>query len=441
MARMKPRLPRGMRDILPEKMLLRRYVLEVITDVFERFGFEPLQTPAVELMETLTGKYGPEADKLIYEVSHRGGKEHLGLRYDLSVPLARVVAMHPELPKPFKRYQIAPVWRAERPQRGRYREFYQCDVDIMGSASMMADAEILHVIHQVLTRLGFQDFVMLINDRKVLKGIGEYSGVPEELLGGLYRSIDKLEKIGLEGVRRELLEEGISEEVTDRLLDLLHAQGDNRALIAQFREKLAGIPIAIEGLDELEELVGYLEALGIPERFYRLDFSMVRGLEYYTGPIYEAVVREPRIGSIAGGGRYDELVGLFAPRSLPLTGATIGIERIIDVMEELGMFPAVRKTLVQVLVTLFDRSLAGESLKLAGELREKGLRTELYFEKDPLGQQIRYALKKGIPYVAILGPDELAAGEVTVRNLALGEQKRVKRQEVPQVIKEWETSS
>lgn len=497
-----PRVPRGMRDMLPEQMIRRQYVIDVIREVFEGFGFEPLQTPAIEMRETLMGKYGPDAERLIYHAHHRGGKQQLSLRYDLSVPLSRVVAMYPDLNKPFKRYQIAPVWRAERPQKGRYREFYQCDADTVGSASMLADAETLNFIYEILARLGFENFVMNINNRKIINGIGQFAGVPEALLGGLYRSIDKLGKIGLKGVRSELRRTGRDEaisilekaqvpaqtiddlvdplrsadlvtiesslrqtnlgdgnvdevmdrlrglrlennpvigvEVIEQLLELLQISGNNKQILSQLREWLAEYPEALEGVAELEEIIGYLDAVGIPESYYQVVPSMVRGLEYYTGPIFETVVEEPQIGSITGGGRFDELVGMFMDHSYPATGTTIGIERIVDVMEELDMFPPdVGKTVAQVLMTLFDESMVHESLKMADRLRKGGLKTEMYFENDPLGDQIRYALKKGIPYVAILGPDELENDQVTVRNLSLETQKTIKRIEAVGLIKGW----
>lgn len=436
---MRPRLPRGMRDILPQKMILRQYVIGVITQVFEQFGYEPLSTPAVELFDTLTGKYGPDADRMMYDVSRKGGKEKLALRYDLSVPLSRVMAMYPDLHKPFKRYQISPVWRGERPGKGRYREFHQCDVDVVGTDSMLADAEMLNIIYEVMTRLGFQEFLMKINDRKMLTGIGQFAGVPEELLGGLYRSIDKLERIGLDGVKDELRANAIPDEVIGKLLALLQVTGDDRDILAELRGRLAAYPIALEGIAELEEVMGYLENLGIPRERYEVDFSMVRGLGYYTGPIYETVVQEPRIGSIGGGGRYDELIGMFSDRSYPATGTSFGIERIIDVMEALNMFPPeVGTTISQVLVTIFDEAQVGASLQLTNELRRAGLNTDLYFENDPLGDQIRYALKKGIRYVVIVGPDEIAAGEVTIRNLSLKEQRTVERVVMANTIRDWE---
>ncbi len=436
--RITPRLPRGMRDILPEKMILRNYVMDTIRTVFEQFGFEPLHTPAVELAETLMGKYGPDAERLIYDVRQRQGHEDLALRYDLSVPLSRVVAMNPDLLLPFKRYQIAPVWRAERPQKGRYREFYQCDADIVGSASMLADAEIIAVIYTVLERLGFRRYTTRINNRKVLTGIGIYSGVEGEALGQLYRSIDKLDRIGMDGVRDELRAGGIAEDVVARMVDLLQIRGSTSTIIPEMAQRLAGIPIAEEGLAELRDLVSYLGAMGVPETAYQIDFAMVRGLDYYTGPIYETVVEEPKIGSITGGGRYDRLIEMFSERGYPATGTTIGIERIIDVMDELGMFPqSLRRTLVEVLVLQFDPALLAQTLQLARDLREQGLRVEVYFEPDSVKKQFRYASRKGIPFAAILGPDEAAQGQVTIKNLDLGEQRTVPQSEAAQAIRTW----
>ncbi len=426
------RLPRGMRDILPQKMIHRRYVIGVIEQVFERFGFGPLQTPALELSETLMGKYGPDAEKLIYDARHREGKEELALRYDLTVPLSRVFAMYPELVKPFKRYQIAPVWRAERPQKGRYREFYQCDADIVGTKSMLADAEIVTMIYTILTRLGFKQFETKINNRKILTALGEYAGVPPALLGGLYRSIDKLEKIGPEGVRDELLKNEIPEPVVQKILDLVAIPGDDLAAV---RIRLGSIPAAREGIDELEQLVKFVSELGIATDNLKVDFRMVRGLEYYTGPIYETVVTEPKIGSLTGGGRYDGLIGLFSKQSLPATGTTVGIERIIDVMEELKMFPPeVGQTVTQVLVTVFDEARRADSLRVASELRRAGLDTEVWFDLDGLGKQLKYAAAKGIPFAIILGPDEAAAGIATLRDLSTGEQTPVPQAELPQVL-------
>jgi histidyl-tRNA synthetase len=441
--KVEPRLPRGMRDILPQQMILRQYVIGTIQEVFERFGFEPLQTPAIELSEIFTGKYGDEAEHLIYRLSRQASKgPELVLRYDLTVPLCRVVAQYPELVKPFKRYQIAPVWRGERPQKGRYREFYQCDADTIGTSSVLADAEMLNIIYEVLSRLGFESFVMNLNNRKVLTGIGRLSGVPEEVLPVLYRSIDKLDKIGEDGVRDDLAALDavrMPSETVDRLLGLLGIQGSAEELVALLGKDLAAYPEAAEGVAELGEIIGYLRGLGIPEDCYRIVPSMVRGLDYYTGPIFETVVKEPKIGSITGGGRYDRLVGMFMQRSYPATGTTIGIERIIDVMEELKMFPPdVGPTVTKVLVTRFSPDMIETSLRCATALRRAGINAEVYFESDPLGGQIRYALKKGIPFVAVVGPDEAAAGKVTIRNLAAGKQETLALDEAVARIRCWD---
>ncbi len=432
-SKIQPRVPRGMRDILPQKMILRQYVIGEVERVFQRFGFEPLQTPALELRETLLGKYGEDAEKLIYDARHREGKEDLSLRYDLTVPLTRVIAMHPELVKPFKRYQIAPVWRAERPQKGRYREFYQCDVDIVGSASMLADAEIVTMIYAVLTRLGFKSFVIKINNRKILTGIGEYASVAREELGGLYRSIDKLEKIGRAGVREEMAQNKIPARVIDKMMELIAVPPD---AFGDLRERLGNVPVARQGLDELEQLATYLAEANVPRANYQFDFSMVRGLAYYTGPIYETIVTEPKIGSLTGGGRYDELIGLFSNQALPVTGTSFGIERIIEVMDELAMYSSnVGKTVTQVLVTVFNNALIGASLRVANDLRAGGLNTELALDADGLGKQLKYAAVKGIPFAVIVGPDEVSAQKATLRDLASGEQILIAQNELANVIK------
>lgn len=442
MAIIRPRLPKGMRDVLPSQMVLRQHVLSVVEGAFAEFGFEPLITPAVELSEILFGKYGTDAEKLFFMVEHPGGKEKLGLRYDLSVPLSRVVAQYPDLPKPFRRYQIAPVWRAERPQHGRYREFYQCDADIVGSASMLADAEIIALIYTILRRLGFEQFVTLINNRKILTGIGQYCGVPADQVPQLHRVIDKLEKVGVDGVRQELRRAGLADATANRLLELLRPEGGPQLGLGDLRRAVADYPIAVEGIDELDELLRYLPALGVAEGFYRVDLAMVRGLDYYTGPIYETVVEKPRIGSITGGGRFDGLVSRFSAQGYPATGTTIGIERIMDVIEELHMLSAdIGQTAVQVLVTAFEPQLLQDSLHLIADLRNAGLRCELYYDADPLGTQIRYALKKGIPFVVIAGPDEVAAGQVTVRDLRRKSQVQVPRSSAASALKEQIASS
>jgi len=362
MPRINARLPKGMRDFLPEEVIKREYVFGVITDVFQTFGFEPIHTPVLELEETLTGKYGADAEKLIFHAQHPGGKEHLALRYDLTVPLSRYVAMHEnDLTLPFRRYHIAPVWRAERPQKGRYREFFQCDADIVGIQSVAADAEIVSLVTTALRRLGFADFDVKVNNRKILAGIGIYAGVPDAQLGNLYRSIDKLDKIGLDGVTGELRAGGIDEAVIGRMLDLLQYRDGGLETLGHVRERLAGIDVAQEGLAELEDMVGFMDAMGVPAQNVAIDFAMVRGLGYYTGPIFETIITRPaNLGSVTGGGRYDDLIGLFRKQSLPTTGTSLGIERIIDLMDALNLYPPeLTSTVVQVLVTVLYERQAG----------------------------------------------------------------------------------
>jgi len=433
-----PRLPKGMRDLLPEAMIRRRHVMDRVREVFEAFGFGPLETPALEREEILLGKYGPEAEKLMYSAQHPHGKERLALRYDLSVPLARVVAAHQDLPRPFKRYQMAPVWRAERPQKGRYREFYQCDVDTVGAPGMLADAEILQVVSEVLHRLGFREFTIRLNNRKILNGIGQVAGVPEEFLPGLYRSIDKLDRLGLEGVERELAAHRIPADAIGRLMALLEVSGASHQVLGALRDRLGRSGQAGAGIDELEEILTHLEAMAVPLDRVRVDVAMVRGLEYYTGPIYETVVERPRIGSLTGGGRYDGLIGAFTGHDIPATGTSLGIERIIDVMEDQGMLPAaVGRTVTEVLVTVFDRDLLADSLRLATHLRQAGVKTEIFLEPRPLSDQLRYANKAGIPIAIFLGPGEVRAQRVKLRHLGTGEERVTGHDEAAEAVRRW----
>lgn len=419
---MKPRSPKGMRDFLPDDLIKRQYVFDTIIDVFETFGFEPLQTPALELRQTLHGNLGEEAEKQIFYAQHPQGKEELALRYDLTVPLARVVAQYEgQLSFPFKRYHIAPVWRSERPQRGRYREFYQCDADIVGVAGMTADAEIISLVVTALRRLGFREFEVQINNRKLLTGIGEYVGVPEELRGGLYRSIDKLDKIGLDGVRNEMTEAGLTTAMIDRMLGLLELRDAGLDGLRQLQKDLAGIALADEGIRELLELAEHLDAFGVPAQNTVFDPAMVRGLGYYTGPVFETIITEPNLGSVTGGGRFDELIGMFRKKSMPTTGSSLGVERIIDLMDALDLYPAgIGKTVVQLLVTVFGAETRAASERFASQLREAGIRTEVMLENRKVGKQAAYADRKGIPLVAFLGPDEIEAGTVSIKRLADG---------------------
>lgn len=429
MPRIEPRILKGTRDFLPPAMILRQHVIDTLRRTFEQYGFDPLETPAIEYAETFEGKSDAEVDKMIYRFVDHGGRR-VALRYELNVALARVAAQYAgELVFPFKRYQMGPVWRADKPQKGRYREFWQCDVDVVGSASMLADAEVLAVVYHSLRNLGFEKFSIRLNDRKVLTGLGLAAGVPPEHTAGLYRAVDKLERDGPVVVRRLLEEEGLPAETADRLLALVQMPGGGPEILAEVGRWFAGIPIGLEGVAEMEELLRHLEALGVPASHYRLDLSMVRGLGYYTGPIFETVVEEPRIGSISGGGRYDGLVGLFGP-PLPATGVSLGLERIVDVITELELRKMPR-TVVQVLVAVFDSSHVADALQLAQELRRAGIRAEVYLDATAgLGRQFRYADRKGVPFVLVVGPDELAAGQVTIKDLRSGKQYAFARQDV-----------
>ena len=433
------RLPKGMRDFLPAEVIKREYVIGVITEVFQTFGFEPIYTPVLEMRETLMGKYGADAEKLIFHAQHPGGKEALALRYDLTVPLARYAAMHEhDLSFPFRRYHIAPVWRAERPQKGRYREFFQCDVDIVGVASMAADAEIVSVLVTALQRLGFADFTVHLNNRKILTGIGLYAGVPQAQLGELYRSIDKLDKIGMDGVERELAAAGIASDAIARMMALLQWREGGVETLGRVREHLAGIAPAQEGITELEQMLEYLAAMAIPMEHITVDLAMVRGLGYYTGPIYETIITKPdNLGSVTGGGRYDKLLGLFRRESLPTTGSSLGIERIIGLMDRLNLYPPeLSSTVVQVLVTVFRAETQAASLALANALRSGGVRTEVYMNpKRSLGKQIQYADRKGAQVVAFLGDDELAADVVKFKRLRDGHEVTVPRADAVQAVR------
>jgi histidyl-tRNA synthetase len=426
MPQLDARLPKGMRDFLPGEVLKREYVIGVITDVFQTFGFEPIATPVLELEETLMGKYGEDAEKLIFLAHHPGGKEELALRYDLSVPLSRYVAMHEnELVLPFRRYHIAPVWRAERPQRGRYRELYQCDVDIVGVPDMSADAEMISLVTTALRRLGFADFTVKINSRKILIGIGIYAGVPEAQRADLYRSVDKLDKIGPDGVKAELRDSGIGEEAISRMMGLLEIRRGNLDSLRALGRELKGIAPVQEGIRELEEMVAGMDALNVPLENYEIDFAMVRGLSYYTGPIYETIITRPQnLGSVTGGGRYDGLIGLFRKQSLPNTGTSLGIERIIDLMDLLNLYPPeLTGTVVQVLVTVFDEHTQSDSLRLASDLRAAGIRTEAYLQLNrSIGKQLQYADRKGVQIAAFLGTQEIAAGTVKFKRLRDGQE-------------------
>ncbi len=441
-----------MRDFLPEDLRRRQHVIGVIEGVYRRYGFEPLETPAVENIETLLGKYGEEGNQLIFKILKRGeheasGQADLALRYDLTVPLARVVAEHrAKLPRFFKRYQIQPVWRADRPARGRFREFYQCDVDVVGSTSPLVEAEVCGAAAEALGALGFSDFTIRINDRRVLSGLLEAAGVPAALHGDALVALDKLDKIGREGVSRELASRGIADGPGARVLDFFaevtslaeahradperyNAEVGTRLgdYVGSHEQGLRGVT----GLGDILALAGATAAAGR----LRVDPSLARGLSYYTGAIMEIAVPD-LAGSLGGGGRYDNLVGMFLGQDVPAVGFSLGLERIIVVMGERGMFPAsLAGAGADVMVTLWNREGAATALGLARDLRAAGLRVDVYPDADKLGKQFKYAAGRGVPLVAVVGDDEAAAGTVTVKDMRTGEQATAPRADVAAHVK------
>jgi histidyl-tRNA synthetase len=430
--------PSGMRDFLADELARRRFVIGVIQSVYESFGFVPLETPTIENLSTLLGKYGPEGDQLLYRILHRrerlaralekGGLGELelsdeGLRYDLTVPLARVVANYRELPAFYKRYQIQPVWRADRPAKGRFREFYQCDVDVTGTTSIVADAEVCAAVASVLIKLGFGDFTIQVNHRELLRALVSDAGIAAESEGTALIAIDKLDKIGRDGVLKELDERGIGRERGEALMRALEAAKAPGFLEA--RAKTAGA----SELLELFSLASNTPAKG------KLQFApeLARGLSYYTGPIFEVSV--PGLaGSMGGGGRYDGLIGMFTKNRIPAVGFSLGLERILLVMEERAMFPALAVG-PQVLVCRFPDVSAAEALRAASELRAQGLRVELYPEPEKLGKQLAYATTIHAQYAAVLGRAEIDAGKIALKNLATGEQRTLMIGEVATSIR------
>ncbi len=418
-----------MRDFLPAQMIVRQQVIATIRAVFERHGFEPIETPVLEYFETLTGSIDDE--KLIYHFEDHGGRD-IGLRFDLTVPLARFVAQHQnELTFPFKRYHIAPVWRADRPQRGRFREFWQCDADIVGSSSMLADADVVSVMIESLEALDINEFTVRINHRKLLEAVGRYAGVDEERAGSVYRAVDKLDKIGPAGVEAELVEHGVTPESATRIVELVRASGSADEQFARASAALDGIAGAEEALGELSQLFDALAASNVPSNRYRFDLSLARGMGYYTGPVYEASDEEFNMGSLAGAGRYDGLVGRFSRQELPATGISLGIERIFEIIQE-RQGGSGAASVSQLLVTVFNDEQSADSLRLAAEMRDAGVRAETYLEpRRGLGRQFAYAEARGIPYAAVLGPDEVERGVVGLKDIRTQEQVELARGELP----------
>jgi histidyl-tRNA synthetase len=413
-------------------MILRHRIIDTFRAIFERHGFEPLDTPVLEHLDVLLGKAG-ENEKLMYHFRDQGDRE-VGLRYDLTVPLARVVAMHQdEIVMPFKRYHIAPVWRAEKPQRGRFREFWQCDADIVGSNSMIADAEAVSIAAEALTAVGLPNFVIHISHRRLLEGIAVISGVDPSLSSGVYRSVDKLARLGGSGVVQEMVRSGVEEDAARRVLDAVTQTGSPADLLGQLRPRMESYEPGLKAIDDLTELFSVLSGLGVASNAYMLDLSLARGIDYYTGPVYEALVTEPNVGSVAGAGRYDGLIGNFLGRDIPATGMSLGIERIIEVVHEFDLLPT-PPTVAQVIVPVFPDTLA-ESAGLASELRSTGLNVDFsLLQNRSLGDQLKYAGRRGIPFAAIAGASELERQVVAVKDLATGEQRDVPRRDVAEVL-------
>jgi histidyl-tRNA synthetase len=430
----KPQNIKGMRDHLPEAMILRQYIINTLIGVFERYGFEPLQTPIMEYAKTLEGKIGDD-EKLIYHFETHGG-DKVALRYDQTVPLARIVAQYQgQIVFPWRRYAIGQSYRGERPARGRYREFWQADVDIVGSASPIADAELIALLTDALSALGFSGFTTLLNHRQVLGGIARIAGLDDQAAAGIYRTIDRLDRVGPDGVREELLKSGIGAEETGRIMELVLLRGPAGDMLEELSGALGDDERALAALENLRAIVHHLQELGVPPDQYAIAPRLARGLSYYTGTVFESVIENPPMGALLGGGRYDELVGMFANQPIPTVGLAFGLERLYDLMEELDLGPRSR-TISEVFVTLFNEELAGASLSLARDLRAAGLKVAIALEaREKIGKQMRYADRKGIPFALVIGPDELARGEVVVKDLRSGEQRTVAREAVAAALR------
>ena len=412
--KIKPQTLKGFRDFLPKDMVIRQKVIETLKIVFESYGFEPLETPALEYADTLLGKSGKEAEKLMYLFKDSGGRD-VGLRYELTISLARVMAQYPNIPLPFKRYQMQPVWRAEKPQKGRYREFLQCDVDIMGTTSFLADAEIIEIIYQSIIALGFKKFVIKINNRKLLFKLMEDANVPKEKRLATLISIDKLGKNGRDKVETELILKGLPKENINKIFNLISK---------------------IKPDETLEEIFRTFESSKIPKEYFQFDPTLVRGLDYYTGPIYEAIVEKPKIGSIAGGGRYDKLISNLGGPDIPATGVSFGLDRICDVIKEQNLWPNLSPTPTKVLISVFSPEYLENSIEIANKLRAESIPTELYLDPETkLDKQLKYASKKGIPYVIIAGPEEIKAGKSTIKAMKTGKQETVFLARAIEIIK------
>jgi histidyl-tRNA synthetase len=447
----KPTLPKGTRDFGPEQMRKRLFIFDTIRQTFQRFGFQPLETPSMENLSTLMGKYGDEGDQLLFKILNSGdfagnltdadlqlGSKKLtpkisekGLRYDLTVPFARYVVMNRNnLPMPFKRYQMQPVWRADRPQKGRYREFYQCDADVVGTDSLICEAEIILMIHEVMRNLSIENFTVKINNRKILAGIAEAIGMPGQE-GSLAVAIDKLDKIGKDKVLDELGERGFSGDAITKL-DPLFEFGEEayEGKLVKLTNWLADSEIGSKGIDELSETLSLAELAGLENAQIEIDPTLARGLSYYTGAIFEVKAGGVQIGSISGGGRYDNLTGAFGMPGLSGVGISFGVDRIYDVMDELNLFPAGAGQGTQVLLVPFDAEARTVALPVLSQLRAANIPAEVYPDLAKVKKMLDYANAKQIPFVVLIGSEEVQTGQLSIKNMVTGEQQKVNRNEV-----------
>lgn len=442
-------IPKGTRDFGPEEMAKRNYIFNTIKEVYALYGFQQIETPALETLHTLMGKYGEEGDKLLFKILNSGdylknisdeelmGRNTLylqtrlcekGLRYDLTVPFARYVVMHrDELQLPFKRYQIQPVWRADRPQKGRYREFYQCDADVVGSDSLLNEVELMQIIDTVFQRFGVRVQIK-INDRKILSGIAEVIGEAEKIVD-ITVAIDKLEKIGIDSVNDELRQDGISEDAIEKLQPIIALSGTNEEKLNTIKEVLKDSEIGKKGVEELRFILGTLKEIGLKNEI-QFDLTLARGLNYYTGAIFEVKALDTPMGSITGGGRYDNLTGIFGMPGLSGVGISFGADRIYDVLNALDLYPTEAISTTQLLFINFGEKETVYCLPIAAEVRKAGIRVEVYPDKAKMKKQMSYANAKKIPFVALAGENEIAAGKVTLKDMATGEQKLVNTEEL-----------
>lgn len=432
----KPSIPKGTRDFGQLEMARRNYIFDTIKSVFSLYGFQQIETPAMENLSTLMGKYGEEGDKLLFRIQNSGEKAALapekGLRYDLTVPFARYVVQHrEEISFPFKRFQIQPVWRADRPQKGRYREFYQCDVDVIGSDSLIGELELIQIVEEVYRRLGI-NVCLHINNRKILAGIAEVIGAPDKIID-ITVAIDKLDKIGIDAVNTELKERGLLEDQVSKLQPILNLSGTTLEKLTALKTILANSEIGLKGVEEMEIVFDELSIVNC-QLSIELDLCLARGLNYYTGAIFEVKALDAQIGSITGGGRYDNLTGIFGLPNVSGVGISFGADRIYDVLTELNLFPKTLQSITQILFVAFGDTELTYALKWAKELRQAGKAVEVYPEPAKMKKQMSYADAKQIPFVAIVGGDEMAQNKVMLKNMTTGEQKLVTLEELCTIL-------